>query len=86
MVIIVWVLNFSEIYMFKKHYQMKVQEELPISQKKKGAYCEMTQKVLPKDENKVSVETQIRFSINDLKQQQKFQQNKNILKRKYKSP
>lgn len=46
----------------------------------------MTQKVLPKDENKVSVETQIRFSINDLKQQQKFQQNKNILKRKYKSP
>lgn len=35
MVIIVWVLNFSEIYMFKKHYQMKVQEELPISQKKK---------------------------------------------------
>lgn len=43
MVIIVSEIN---IYIFEKFYQMKVQEELPTSQK--SVYCEMTKKILTK--------------------------------------
>ena len=45
MVIIVSEINIY-IYIFEKFYQMKVQEELPTSQK--SVYCEMTKKILTK--------------------------------------